>query len=269
MRALRPNFAERLAQFPGHAFNGDDLFRHRAQWAAFFRKRIGAGFAERIILEVGSFDAAFLCTVAQRHPQTAFIGLDWKFKATYLAAQQVDAMKLPNVAILRGRAQDLTRIFADRELDEVWVFHPEPCDEPNQAGNRLIASPFLEQVHALLRKAESLLSIKTDHPGYYQWMIHLLGLPEPAHFAEARAGAVTSPRVRRRDLLSPEEIPPANAAIAERFAVACHSADYWHDPAALAATAGRAFAGEPTTYEKRFLAKRQPIYYVELRKNSL
>lgn len=266
MPHLRPNFAARLADFPDHAFGGDAVFRQRGAWADHFRRRMGDAFEGRIILEIGSFDAAFLCAVAERHPDTAFIGLDWKFKATFLGAQRVSAMKLANVAILRGRAQDLRRVFADGEIDEVWVFHPEPCDEPNQAQNRLISGPFLADVHPVLRDDASTLSLKTDHPGYYQWVGGLLGLPEPPHFIAARVGSPTTPRVRPRDLLPVAETPVADAAITDRFVVAATSIDYWHDQAVLAHTAGRAFADQPTTYESRFLRKKQPIYYIELRR---
>lgn len=266
MTIHRSNFADRLKEFPDHAFADAGIFRHRGNWRDYFRRRAGLGFDGRVILEVGSFDAAFLCDIAERHPQTAFIGLDWKFKATYVGAERIAARSLRNVALLRGRAQDLRHVFADGEIDEVWVFHPEPCDEPNQAQNRLIAAPFLADVHAVLRDDASTLSLKTDHPGYYQWVLGLLRLPEPAHFAAAREGAVTSPRVRPRDLLPVAETPAADPAITDRFVVAATSANYWHDPAVLAHTAGRAFTDQPTTYERRFLRKRQPIYYIELRK---
>lgn len=275
MTLARNSFAARLANFPDHALDDDAVFGRRGGWRDFFRRRIGPAFDGRIVLEVGSFDAAFLCAVAQRHSRTAFIGLDWKFKATFLGAQRVAAMGLKNVTLLRGRAQDLRRIFADAELAEIWVFHPEPCDEPRQAQNRLIAEPFLMDVHAVLRDEGSTLSLKTDHPGYYQWVLELLGLPEPAHFAAARegvaamAGAAAQPRVRRRELLWPGDRPARSSAILDRFAVATTSVDLWRDEAALARVANHAFADQPTVYESRFIAKRWPIYYVELQKRRL
>lgn len=285
---LRNTHELSLREFAAFAAGGDDVGRHRGRWADFFRDRLGPAFAGRVVLEVGSADAAFLCDVAARHPGVGFVGLDWKFKSTLVGAERVAAAGLRNVALLRGRAQDLPRIYAPGEVDEVWVFHPEPCVEPNQRANRLVAEPFLTAVHLLLREpsppgdgAAPLLAVKTDHAGYFQWVLGLTGTPEPAGFRAAREAVAAAaamatavirprpsglPRVRARDLLRTEDVSPANDEVRARFSVPFASADFWHDAAALAHTADRCFAGATTGFEARFVAKRRPIYYVELRK---
>lgn len=197
-----------------------------------------------------------------------FVGIDWKVKSLNEGASRVAAMGLKNVVLLRGRAQDLRQIFADGEVDEVWVFHPEPCDEPNQLKNRLIAEPFLGDVHAVLRPGGALV-IKTDHPGYYQWVLGLLGLPEPAWFEAARQKKSVengTPRVRARDLMRPADVPGPSSRIASQFEIAMTSADFWNDPAAMEHVQGRSFAGEKTLFESKFVRKRLPIYYAELRR---
>jgi hypothetical protein len=54
--------------------------------------------------------------------------------------------------------------------------------------------------------------------------------------------------------------------VRSRFEVAMNSADFWNDSAALADTAGRLFSQRATLFESRFVKKRFPIYYFELRK---
>ena len=255
----RSIFADRLVAFAD--FVSDDLaaFERRGQWQAFFRGRIGAAFDGRIIFEIGCADAASLCSMAAKHPTFGFVGLDWKYKQIFTGAQQVAAMKLRNVALLRARAQDLRQIFADGEIDEMLIFHPEPCDRPEEAANRLLTAPFLIDAHHVLRDRGS-ISLKTDHAGYYQWMLSRLGLSEPDWLAP---GAT---RVRTRDLIRHEDLPPTNTEILNRFEVAANSRDYWNDPVTIAYTAGRCFAGEVTMFEHRFMKKRQPIFYLEFKK---
>jgi tRNA G46 methylase TrmB len=268
------NYEQRLREFPGFAFGGDDVFGNRGRWDAFFAGRFGPSFGGKIILEVGCADAAFLCAVAANHPAVGFVGLDWKFKSLHAGAERAAGQGLRNIALLRGRAQDLGQIFAAGEVDEVWVFHPEPCAEPAQLKNRLIAEPFLTDVRQILRNPSSILAVKTDHAGYYQWVLALLGEAEPAAFRAAREfgmrddgrPAVAGPRVRMRDLIRPEDVPRPIDNARARFAVAATSPDYWHDEAVLAHTADRCFAGAVTSYEARFVKKRRPIYYVELQK---
>jgi tRNA (guanine-N7-)-methyltransferase len=253
MTTRRNIFAERLLEFPDLALGGERVFENRGRWRDVFRQRIGAGYNGRLVFEVGCSEGDALCDIAASHPNSAFVGVDWKFKSLYLAAAKVAERGLRNVMLLRGRAQDVTKIFAPGELDEIWVFHPEPCDKPKELQNRLIAEPFLSDVHGALRDTDSRLCLKTDHAGYYQWTLALLGLPEPAW----------GPRVKPRDLMGEEDLPKPSDVLKATFDVPITSADFWNDPAALAHTSTRAFAGVVTPFEGKFKAKRLPIYYVE------
>lgn len=256
-----------MQEFADVALVDEAAARHRGGWGEFFRRRIGAPFGGRVVLEVGCFDAAFLCRVAAKHPGTAFVGLDWKAKAIYEGARRVVELGLNNVALVRGRGQDVLKLFGKGEVDEVWVFHPDPCAGPAELANRLVSESFLVDAHAILREVGSRLTLKTDHPGYYQWVCGLLGLPEPEQFRAARGGLpVPDLRVRVRDLMRRDELPAPSKEVLRRFEVVANSADFWNDPAAAAHVAGRPFAGEATTYESRFVKKRLPIYFVDLAK---
>lgn len=272
MTLPRSIYAERLRDFADFAFGEERAFEHRGGWRDFFGKRIGPTFDGRVILDVGCFDAAYLSRIAARFPNTAFVGLDWKCKALHDGAQRIAGLGLCNVALLRARGQDVLKVFSPLEVDEVWVFHPDPCAREVELKNRLIGERFLMDVHQVLRADTSTLSLKTDHPGYYQWVLGLLGLPEPEWFRVACDPATshqsTPPvqRVRTRDLMPREKLPNANEAIRACFDVTMNSADYWHDSAALAHSVDRCFAGEVTLFESRFVKKRLPIYYLEMRK---
>jgi tRNA G46 methylase TrmB len=258
MTTRRNIFAERLVEFPDLVLGGERVFENRGRWRDVFRERIVPDFDGRLVFEVGCSEGDALCEIAAKHPGAGFVGVDWKFKSLYVAASRVAERGLRNVMLLRGRAQDISKIFAPREVDEVWVFHPEPCDKPKELRNRLIAEPFLLDVHGVLRGTGARLCLKTDHAGYYQWTLAMLGLPEPAW----------GPRVKPRDLMRREDLPPTSNAVLDRFEVALTSADFWNDAAALQHTSARAFAGVVTPFERRFRAKRLPIYYVELARRA-
>jgi tRNA (guanine-N7-)-methyltransferase len=253
----RNPYADRLNEFADFAFADDGAFARRGRWRDFFRGRIGPAFDGRVVFEIGCADADFLARMAAKHPAVAFVGLDWKPRTVYEGAARVSGMALRNVAVLHGRAQDVRHIFSDGELDEIWLFHPDPCDKPNELKHRLVSEPFLLDAHAVLRGPGSTLTLKTDHPGYYQWTLALLGLPEPAALR-------ANPRVKTKELMAPENLPPASAAAMTRFDLTMNSADFWNDDAALSHASRRPFAGERTAFESRFAQKRRPIYYVEL-----
>lgn len=257
----------RLGQFPDVLLSNEVSFSHRGNWHSLFERRIGRSFCGRLVFEIGCFDAQFLCNIARKNPATGFVGLDWKCKPLIEAAERITASALTNVILLRAPGQDIGKIFSDAEVDEVWIFHPDPCDRDVELKNRLINEAFLIDTHATLKQRESVLAIKTDHPGYYQWMLSLLGLPEPEWFDETPAN-VMHPKLRRQDLMRREDLPKLSHAALARFDVAMNAPDFWNDPAAQSHTSARLFADEQTLFESRFTLKRQPIHYVELRKRD-
>lgn len=228
----RSNHSRKLGEFAHLAFPDRDAFTHRGRWRELFKARIGKGFDGRIILEVGCADAAFLSRIAAKFPATAFVGLDWKFKSVYDAAARVTTLGLQNVLLIRGRGQDIARIFRAREIDEIWIFHPDPCDRDVELKNRLISEPFLIDAHATLKDRHTTLCLKTDHSGYYQHVLDLFASPTPT----------------------------------KHFKIKINSPDYWNDHAALSRTSTQRFWGERTTFEQRFIKKRCAIYYVEMEK---
>ena len=248
----RSIFADKLETFSDFYFGDDATARHRGHWRDFFHDRLkqsresnspplagrAGGGGERqaicgrpLILELGCYNAEFLSRIAQKHPDTNFVGLDWKARPLYVGARQIASQTLKNVALLRARAQDLTNMFADGELDEIWLLHPEPCDREKERRNRLMSEPFLFNVHRVLRDSASLI-LKTDHAEYFESTLQLLKLE----------------------------------SITSRCENVTQSTDLWNDDAGLKSVSGKCFSGQQTFYEMRFTRKRLPIYYIELRR---
>ena len=225
----RSVFADRLREFREFAFSDGAEFERRGAWPEFFRSRIGSSFDGRVLFEIGCNDGSLLARIATKHSTTALIGIDWKYRALHSAAERVVAAGLRNVALLHGRGQDVGRMFAEGEVDEIWVFHPDPCDKPQELRNRLVADLFLIDVHRVLRDQGSLV-LKTDHPDYYQWTVSI------------------------------------SQGMSDRFEMSARSPDFWADESVQSRIAGRCFAGESTFFENRYRKKRRPIYFLELRK---
>jgi tRNA (guanine-N7-)-methyltransferase len=221
----RSVYADRLLDFPGVVFSDGTEFSRRGTWRDALRH------PAQLIFEIGCNDAGLLATVAAKHPATGFVGIDWKPRALHAAAQRVAHANLRNVALLHGRAQDIRKFFADGEVDEIWIFHPEPLDHPRELKNRLLGEAFLIDAHRVLRDGGAVV-LKTDHRGYFEAVLELL------------------------------------ATMRDRFDAGVTSFDFWNDPTAQSAVAGRAFAGEVTTFESRFVRKRKPIYFTEARRRG-
>lgn len=250
----RSFWSDRLLDFPGLAFGDGREFEQRGGWLAHFAARMGRPVSD-LTLEVGCSGGALLCEVARDHPEAAFVGLDWKPRMIHDAARRAAELGLTNIAFLWGRAQLLDRIFAPGEVDEAWIFHPEPCDRPHELPNRLLGEPFLTTLSAVLRPGGP-VHLKTDHPGYFQHILAILGLPEPEGFRIGPGG-----RMKRRELVEPATLPAKSDEVLRQFVVSHVSGDYWQG---AAGPASRRFAGRRTLYESRFTSRGLPIYYLEL-----
>jgi tRNA (guanine-N(7)-)-methyltransferase len=244
MPMARSRYATRMAEFPDIVLPWVTAFTQRGRWEELFRNRIGPAFTGRIILEIGCSDAQYLVRIAARHPDTAFVGIDWKCKAIYDGARRIQASDAGNVVLLHARGHELMKLFSPAELDEIWIFHPDPCDKEAELKNRLISNTFLLQTDAVLKDRSSLVALKTDHRDYYQSVLHLF------RSASAEQQAAACPQA------------------ADRFQVAMSSTDYWHDPIAISHAENLFFAKTTTPFEARYIRKHLPIYYIELRKKQ-
>ena len=209
------------------------LSSRQDRWREWFGLRIGPSFDGTVVFEIGCNDATFLSEVAARQPRTAFVGLDWKVKAIVDAATRINARGQENVALIRGRAQSLRTIFADGELDAIWVFHPDPCDRDVERPNRLWSDAFLLDAYAVLKPGGRLV-LKTDHAEYFCSALEILAGP----------------------------------LFTSRFVTVDQTSDLWNDAAARSRMKDRPFVQVTTPFEDRYRRKRTPIGVIELETRS-
>lgn len=258
--ALINPYAARLQEFPGVAFNDQDSFQFQNTWQKHFSDRMSAVPA-RTVLEIGCSNADFLTAIASQNLDAAFVGIDWKFKVIYKGAKKVHVQNLKNVTLLRSRAQDLLRVFGQNEVDEIWIFFPDPWAKKSQLKNRLLQEKFLLEADRALKPGGKIY-FKTDHPGYFQWVLSLFNVPHPElpnYDSEEpleksrRAKQIKVRRLEKDDLPSPSE------ASQSKFHVEKFSANYWNEPHPKTL-----FSETQTLFEKLFVKDGLPIYYVEI-----
>ncbi|MBI3555479.1 MAG: hypothetical protein HY074_04370 [Deltaproteobacteria bacterium] len=261
MAFLNP-YADRLKEFSSFVLNDTDAHSLAQGWHKLFSARLGNPPA-KLTLEIGCSNAEFLCAVAGRHPEIAFVGIDWKFKVVYKGAKRIHRENLKNAMLVRGTAHDLEKIFGEGELDEIWIFFPDPWAKKGQLKKRLMQESFLLAAHRALKK-NGRIFFKTDHPGYFQWVLALFGEPEPVLPEYSQATPVErSMRSRQIQVrrLEKDGLPAANAAIQAAFRLERYSTDYWGERTGRTVTP---FSETPTLFEQLFVKDGLPIYYVEL-----
>jgi len=96
------------------------------------------------------------------------VGLDWTYKAIYHAAQKIGKRNLSNVRLLRANAGRMQLIFGHEEVDEVYLYFPDPWPREKFAHKRLLHRYYLQSLANIL-KPGARLWFKTDHDDFFSW----------------------------------------------------------------------------------------------------
>jgi len=127
-----------------------------------------------IELEIGSGKGTFLLARAANRPDLNFIGIEWARSYCEYAADRIRRAHLENVRMLRADAGAFVRdCLPDASLWRVHIYFPDPWPKLKHHRRRLIQSPFVAEVHRVLRIGGQLLAV-TDHAGYFQQIRRVL-----------------------------------------------------------------------------------------------
>lgn len=267
--AFQNPYATRLLEYSSFAFNDDAIFKFgptrksEMGWEEHFCVRMGAR-PESLVFEVGCSNAAFLCEIAKKNPKTAFVGMDWKYKVLFKGAQKIEREKISNVSLLRGRAQDLSQVFCAGDIDELWLFFPDPWAKKGQLKHRLFKEDFLVQAHHHLKPGGRIF-FKTDHPGYFQWALALFGqeAPElPEYDVDQKIDRSYRARQVKVRRLESDSLPSVSQKSCELFKLEYFTTDYWSTKSNDLRPS--LFSQTKTLFEEVFVREALPIYYLEL-----
>ena len=79
-----------------------------------------------IILELGCGKGEYTVALAERNPDKNFIGVDIKGARIWRGAKTATQRQMGNVGFLRARIEFITSLFAEGEVDEIWITFPDP-----------------------------------------------------------------------------------------------------------------------------------------------
>ena len=132
-----------------------------------------------IILELGCGKGEYTIGLAERNPDKNYIGIDIKGARMWRGAKTATQRGMSNVGFLRTRIEFIESLFAEGEVDEIWITFPDPQLKTNRARKRLTSPLFLERYARLLKK-EGRINLKTDSQHLYAYtkgVIDHFGLP--------------------------------------------------------------------------------------------
>lgn len=161
-------YHDRLKVFDTFVLRDDEAEVHCGSWNSDVFKRDA-----ELACEIGTGYGHFMMDYTQKNSNVNFVGLDHRFKRSFHLAKKLDSLQHKSFRYLRGRGERLGFMFGENELDKVFYFFPDPWPKTRHHKKRLFQKRFLDEAHKVL-KADGLFLIKTDHDGYYQWMLDVI-----------------------------------------------------------------------------------------------
>lgn len=112
-----------------------------------------------ITLELGCGKGEYSVGLAKKYPQRNFIGVDIKGSRMWVGATEALELEMDNVAFLRTKVDFIDSLFAEGEVDEIWLTFSDP--QPNKPNKRLSSKYFIDRYRKIL-KSGGIVHLKTD-----------------------------------------------------------------------------------------------------------
>ena len=150
---------------------------HRGQWHAFFEND------HPIHIEIGMGKGRFLMALAQKNPQINYIGIERYTSVLLRAVEKLNIYieenesTLPNIRFICMDAQDIANVFAENEVDRIYLNFSDPWPKARHARRRLTSNEFFKLYDQVLT-ADGTVEFKTDNRPLFDFSVEELETSE-------------------------------------------------------------------------------------------
>ena len=126
-----------------------------------------------IVLELGCGKGEYTVGLAERFPQKNFIGIDIKGARLWRGSKTAIENKIHNAAFVRTRVDNIEKMFAENEINEIWITFPDPQIQGNKIRKRLTSPVFLNKYKNVLTP-NGIIHLKTDNVFFYGYTLEVI-----------------------------------------------------------------------------------------------
>jgi tRNA (guanine-N7-)-methyltransferase len=157
-----PGAEQALRQYPTFV---DEPVSYKGRWKERF------GNTNPIHVEIGCGKGRFINTLAQRHPEINFIAVELKAEVILRAVQRTEQRAIPNLAFVQYNAAMLTDLFAENEIERIYLNFSDPWPKKRHAKRRLTYASFLQTYKQVL-KPYGEIHMKTDNEKLFEFSLN-------------------------------------------------------------------------------------------------
>ena len=143
-------------------------YEMRGNWNRNFFKN-----SNPIVLELGCGKGEYSVGLAAKFPDKNFVGIDLKGARFWRGAKTAIETGLTNVAFIRMQIELIDKVFAENEVDEIWITFPDPQIKYKRTKHRMTNAEFL-QLYKKILKPNGIMNLKTDSEFMHGYTLGLL-----------------------------------------------------------------------------------------------
>ncbi|SET27894.1 tRNA (guanosine(46)-N7)-methyltransferase TrmB [[Clostridium] polysaccharolyticum] len=123
-----------------------------------------------IHIEVGMGKGRFLMELSNQNPDINYLGIEKYSSVLIRAIEKRQETELSNLFFIRMDAEDINEVFAEGEIDRIYLNFSDPWPKDRHAKRRLTSHQFLERYDKFLKK-DGVLIFKTDNKALFDFSL--------------------------------------------------------------------------------------------------
>lgn len=121
-------------------------------------------------LEIGTGNGLHFAHHATQNPGRYLVGLELRYKPLIQSIRRALRSGRENVRVARYNAYLLPELFVAGEINDVFIFFPDPWEKSRNHKHRIIQDEFLVRLFEMQRPG-SRFYFKTDSRDYFDWSL--------------------------------------------------------------------------------------------------
>lgn len=147
-----------LTTYSKYALDEQSVERHQGQWRNFFGT---TDTQTPLDVEIGLGNGLHFAHHATTHPHRLLLGLELKYKPLIQSIRRALNSGATNARALRYHAFNMDLAFSHQEINDIFVFFPDPWTSPRKPENRILNPRMVDLLYQLQRPGSNLY-FKTD-----------------------------------------------------------------------------------------------------------
>ena len=162
----KPHTEEKLKNFTDFVTIENIGEERQGTW----RKIFGEDLTRELHVELGTGKGDFICQLAEKNPNKNFLGLEVEKEVVLKAARKIQEKNLSNVRLAVFDINKIAEIFADGEVDRLYINFCDPWPKKKHAKRRLTFGTFLDMYRKILKPGGE-IHFKTDNRGLFDFSL--------------------------------------------------------------------------------------------------